>query len=268
MTLFGFKMAFETISIQRDENVGVIKLNRPEVKNALNRQMVEELLTALGELEQDSEIRVIVITGNGSSFCTGRDLGDARKIGKEDVIGRRSAYQRMARLMVKISEIPKPVIAAVHGYALAGGCGLAASCDLVVASEDAVFGIPEVKIGLTPGTVTAPLFRSIGRKKATEMLLTGETLDANEGYRIGLVNKVVSKEKLMDLTLQLAKKIAGNSPVAIKIWKEAVHAQYDADYARLMNHFAEIVTLSSLTADASEGSEAFFGKRKPKWQGH
>ena len=259
-------MRFGTIEIKRNRHIAIIYLNRPEVKNALNRKMIEELLSALSELEQESEIRVIVLTGKGSSFCTGRDLSDARKMKKEDLLRRRFAYQRMAQLITKISEIPKPVIAAVHGYVLAGGCGLAASCDLVVASEDAVFGIPEVKIGLAPGTVTAPLFRSVGRKKATEMFLTGETLDAYEGYRIGLVNKVVVKEKLVESTLELAKKIAGNSPVAIKIWKQTVNAQYGADYARLMNNFTEIVTLSSMTADASEGLAAFLEKRKPKWQ--
>jgi enoyl-CoA hydratase/carnithine racemase len=259
-------MRFETIEIKRNRHIAIIHLNRPKVKNALNREMVEELLSALSELEQESEIRAIVLAGEGSSFCTGRDLTDARKMKNEDLVRRRFAYRRMAKLMTEISKITKPIIAAVQGYALGGGCGLAVSCDIVIASEDAVFGVPEVKIGLVPGTVTAPLFRSVGRKKATEMILTGETLDAHEGCAVGLINKVVAKEKLVESALELAEKIANCSPIAIKIWKQAVSAQYDSDYTRLTDNFAEIVTLSSSTADASEGLAAFLEKRKPEWQ--
>jgi enoyl-CoA hydratase/carnithine racemase len=230
--------------------------------------MVEELLTALDQLDQDDEIRVIVITGKGSSFCSGRDLGEAREMAKIDLVERRFAHLRMAELMAKISKVSKPIIASVQGYALAGGCGLAASCDLVVASEDAIFGVPEVKVGLVPGTVTPPLFRSIGRKKATEMLLTGEMLGAEEGYRIGLVNKIVHKDKLIESTIELAQKIVANSPTAIKIWKQAVSAQYDMDDTRLLDHFSEMVTIGSFTKDASEGLDAFFEKRKSDWQNH
>lgn len=259
-------MRFGIIEIKRNRHIAVIHLNRPKVRNALNGEMVEALFSALNELDQDSKIRVIVLTGKGSSFCTGRDLNDAKKIAEEDLVKRRFAYQRMAELMIKLSEATKPIIAAVHGYAMGGGCGLAASCDLIIASEDAVFGVPEVKIGLVPGTVTPPLFLSIGRKKASEMLLTGETLDAYEALRIGLVNRVVPKEKLIESTLELAKKIAQNSPIAIKIWKQTVNHNYNANYAGLINNFAEIVTLSSLTADASEGLSAFFEKREPCWR--
>ncbi len=261
-------MIFETIVVERNLNVAIISLNRPHVKNALNRKMVEELLTALDQLDQDDEIRVIVITGKGSSFCSGRDLEEAREMAKIGLVERRFAYHRMAELMAKISKVSKPIIAAVQGYALAGGCGLAASCDIVVASEDAMFGVPEVKVGLAPGTVTPPLFRSIGCKRATEMLLTGETLDAQEGDRIGLVNKVVPKDKLIESAIELAQKIVASSPIAIKIWKQAVSAQYDMDYARLLDHFSEIVTIGSFTRDASEGLAAFFEKRKPDWKDH
>ena len=254
-----------TIVVERKVYTAIINLNRPKVKNALSMQMVEELLVTLDRLQKDKKTRVIVITGKGSSFCTGRDLNDAKKIAKGDLVKRRFAYQRMAELMIKLSEATKPIIAAVQGYAMGGGCGLAASCDLIIASEDAVFGVPEVKIGLVPGTVTPPLFLSIGRKKASEMLLTGETLDAFEAFRIGLVNRVVPKQKLIESTLELAKKIAQNSPIAIKIWKQTVNHNYNANYAGLVNNFAEIVTLSSLTADASEGISAFFEKREPCW---
>ncbi len=259
-------MEFGTIITESKDSVVIISLNRPQVKNALNRKMVEELLSALDEVESDDAMRVILIRGNGSSFCSGRDLDDAREMAKEDMLKRRFYYLRMAHLMAKIIKVTKPVIAAVQGHALAGGCGLAASCDLVIASEDAIFGVPEVKIGLAPGTVTAPLFRSVGHKKATELLLTGETIDAYEGCRIGLVNKVVAKEKLMESAFELAQKIAECSPIAIKIWKQAISSQYDSDCARLTENFAEIVTLSSFTADASEGLSAFLEKRKPRWQ--
>ncbi len=259
-------MSFETVLVEVAGGIGTITLNRPEVRNALNPTMVREIWEALQALEADREIRVVTLKGAGDkAFCAGADL---RGVGdRGTTLQARESFGGLVKILEGIPRMKKPVIAQVHGYALAGGCGLAAGCDLLVASEDAVFGLPEIKVGLLPLMVMAPILRAVGVKRGLPLVLTGEQITAREAQQIGLVTQVVPREGLETAIRTLAEKLAGLSPTALGLAKEAAYTIQDMEYGKSLTYLRELITLVGLSDDAREGIAAFFEKRPPRWTG-
>lgn len=259
-------MSYETLLTALDEGVARITLNRPEVRNALSQTMVAELERALAACEADPATRVVVLAGAGDrAFCAGADLKGMGDRGT--TLQARESFGAFARVLEFLSRMRTPVIAQVHGYALAGGCGLAAACDLVVAAEDARFGLPEITVGLLPLMVMAPILRSVGRKRGLLMILSGEPVTAREAYEMGLVSLVVPREALAERTAALARRLAGFSPSAVRLAKEAAATIQDMEYGKALRYLRELITLVGLSDDAREGIAAFFAKRPPRWTG-
>jgi enoyl-CoA hydratase/carnithine racemase len=255
---------FRTVLLTEQGPATRVTLNRPEKRNALSLELMEELIAALRTLGADPDVRAIVIAGAGSAFSAGHDLGE--------MVGRDLPfYQRLfdvcTELMETIHRVPQPVIAHVHGVATAAGCQLVAACDLAVASEDAQFATPGVKIGLFCSTPMVPLSRAIGRKRALEMLLTGDLIDATTAHLWGLVNRVVPPDQLDDAVAELVAKIARSSPLTIGIGKEAFYAQVELDEHRAYDLTKTVMAMNSTAADAQEGIRAFLEKRQPNWKG-
>ena len=254
----------ETLLVAQDGLTGRITLNRPEKRNALSLELMEELIDALETLRTNREVRAIVIDGAGPAFSAGHDLSE--------MVGRDVAfYERLfdvcTVLMETIHRVPQPVIAKVHGVATAAGCQLVAACDLAVATDDARFATPGVKIGLFCSTPMVPLSRAIGRKRALEMLVTGDLVDAQTALDWGLVNRVVPAGELDDAVAELVDKIAGSSPLVIGIGKEAFYAQVELDEHRAYDLTKSVMAMNSMAADAQEGICAFLEKRRPSWTG-
>ncbi|HEY7732372.1 MAG TPA: enoyl-CoA hydratase [Gaiellaceae bacterium] len=256
--------AFRTILVTDDPPAARVTLNRPEKRNALSLELMEEVVAALGALAERPDVRAIVIEGAGPAFSAGHDLAE--------MIGRDLAfYERLfdvcTVLMETIHKLPQPVIARVHGVATAAGCQLVAACDLAVASDEARFGTPGVKIGLFCSTPMVPLTRAIGRKRAMEMLLSGELVDAPTALDWGLVNRVVPAEQLDDAVAELVERIARSSPLVVGIGKEAFHAQVELDEHRAYDLTKAVMAMNALAGDAQEGMGAFLEKRPPTWRG-
>jgi len=255
---------FRTLLVSDDGPVARVTLNRPEKRNALSLELMEELTAALETLGARADVRAIVIEGAGPAFSAGHDLSEmvAREL---------PFYQRLfdvcAALMETIHRVPQPVIAKVHGVATAAGCQLVAACDLAVAAEEARFGTPGVKIGLFCSTPMVPLSRAIGRKRALEMLLTGELIGAATALEWGLVNRVVPAEALEEAVAELVERIARSSPLTVAIGKEAFYAQLELDEHRAYDLTKSVMAMNSLAGDAQEGMCAFLEKREPTWTG-
>jgi enoyl-CoA hydratase/carnithine racemase len=253
------------ILLAREGSIARITLNRPEKRNALSLELMEELIAALESLRADAEVRAVIVEGAGPVFSAGHDLGE--------MVGRDlEFYERLfdvcTVLMETIHRLPQPVIAKVHGVATAAGCQLVAACDLAVASADARFATPGVKIGLFCSTPMVPLSRAIGRKRALEMLLTGEMISAETALEWGLVNRVVPAEALDDAVAELVEKIVRSSPLTVGIGKEAFYAQLELDEHRAYDLTKTVMTQNALTGDAQEGICAFLEKRDPSWKGN
>jgi enoyl-CoA hydratase/carnithine racemase len=258
--------AWETLLTSLEEGVARITLNRPEVRNALSRRLIEELEAALAAFEAERDARVIVLAGAGDrAFCAGADLKGVGDRGT--TLQARESFGGMARILETLPRMRTPVIAQVHGYALAGGCGLAAGCDVVIASDDAVFGLPEIKVGLLPLMVMAPILRSVGRKRGLLMVLSGESVGAREALEMGLVSRVVARADLERETTALARHLARLSPTAVALAKEAAATIQDMEYGKSLRYLRELITLVGLSDDAREGIAAFFAKREPDWKG-
>jgi enoyl-CoA hydratase/carnithine racemase len=259
-------VTFETLLTSRAEGVARIVLNRPEVRNALSRTLIDELGTALAAFEADPEARVIVLSGAGDkAFCAGADLKGVGDRGT--TLQARESFAGLAKILEAIPQMRTPVIAQVHGYALAGGCGLAVGCDLVIASEDATFGLPEIKIGLLPLIVSAPILRAAGRKRGLLMILSGEPVTAREAFEMGLVSRIVPRGRLEAETTALAAKLAAYSPTAVGLMKDAAATTQDMEYGKALRYLRELLVLIGLSDDAKEGIAAFFEKRPPQWKG-
>jgi enoyl-CoA hydratase/carnithine racemase len=259
-------MTFETLLTSCADGVARIVLNRPDVRNALSRTLIDELGVALAAFEADREARVIVLSGAGDkAFCAGADL---RGVGdRGTTLQARESFAGLAKILETLPQMRAPVIAQVHGAALAGGCGLAVGCDLVIASDDATFGLPEIKIGLLPLIVSAPILRAAGRKRGLMMILSGDSVSAREAYEIGLVSRVVPRERLDAETTALATKLASYSPTAVGLMKEAAATTQDMEYGKALRYLRELLVLVGLSDDAKEGIAAFFEKRPPRWTG-
>jgi enoyl-CoA hydratase/carnithine racemase len=257
-------MPYENLTYEREGSLGVITLNRSNRRNALSLGLMSELIACLSEIGGDREIRAVILAAAGPAFCSGHDLS-------ETVGGDINQYRRLfdvcTDLMEKLQSIPQPVIAEVQGIATAAGCQLVASCDLAIASEQALFATPGVRIGLFCTTPMVALTRAIGRKRAMEMLLTGKPIDAGTAAEWGLVNRVVTAQELKTETRKLACRIAEASNVTVAIGKQAFYTQIDLDQQKAYGYAKEIMTMNLMAADAQEGITAFLEKRPACWAG-
>ncbi|HLZ64121.1 MAG TPA: enoyl-CoA hydratase-related protein [Ktedonosporobacter sp.] len=254
---------YQYILVERDERVGIVTLNRPKELNALNNQLVSELADALEEFDRDDAIRCIVITGAGEkAFAAGADIKE---------MSSRSPIQMMLggfEAWSRIKKIHTPMIAAVGGYALGGGCEIALQCDMIVASENARFGQPEILIGVIPGAGgTQRLTKAIGKYRAMEMVLTGAQVSAQEMADHGLVNRVVSKGEHLSEAIKLAKVVAAQAPLAARLAKEAVLASFETSLEEGLEIERKNFFLLFSTEDMREGMRAFIEKRKAEFQG-
>jgi enoyl-CoA hydratase/carnithine racemase len=257
-------MTYRHLNFERVETIGIVTLNRPERRNALSLEMMDELRACLAEIGKDAGVCAVILAAAGKVFSSGHDLSEmvGRTVGEY-----RRIFEACTELMTGIQAIPQPVIAEVQGLATAAGCQLVATCDLAVASDCATFATPGVRIGLFCTTPMVALTRAIGRKRAMEMLVTGRVIDAAIAADWGLVNRVVQPDELRASTLELARPIAEASSLTVGIGKQAFYAQIDLDQAKAYAYAKEIMTVNSLATDAQEGISAFLEKRPPCWTG-
>lgn len=252
------------VGLEFEGHLAVVTLQRPERRNALSFDLMKELTECLDGVAQKRDVCVVILQAEGKVFSSGHDLGEMTGRGIDEY---RQIFDACTKLMTKIQSIPQPVIAQVQGVATAAGCQLVASCDLAVASPDATFATPGVKIGLFCTTPMVALTRAIGRKRAMEMLLTGRAIDAATAMEWGLVNRVVPPAGLASETRKLAAEIAGASSFTIALGKQAYYKQIDLDQAGAYEYAKEVMSQNALAEDAQEGIGAFLGKRKACWKG-
>ena len=257
-------MAYQNLLSDGSAPVATITLNRPQRRNALSVELMRELIECLEEVSAQPEVRAVVLAAAGQAFCSGHDLSEM--IG-QDINRYRQIFDICTELMNRIQQIPQPVIAQVQGVATAAGCQLVAACDLAVASENATFATPGVKIGLFCTTPMVALSRAVGRKRALEMLLTGRPIDARTACEWGLVNRVVPAAELAQVTRALACEIAQSSSLTVALGKQAYYTQIDLDQPKAYAYAKEVMSMNALALDAQEGMSAFLGKRTPCWVG-
>jgi enoyl-CoA hydratase/carnithine racemase len=259
-------VSYEALLVDVRDGIGTLTLNRPEARNALNQTVVRELGDALTRLDADAGARVVVLRGAGDrASCAGADLKEMFRTGS--ILDAREQYAALARVLEAIPRMRTPVIGQVHGYALAGGCGLAAACDIVIAAENAVFGLPEIRLGLLPLMVLAPILRTASPKRVLELVLTGRELPAAEALEIGLVTRVVPKAELEQTVGGIARTLAGLSPATVALGKEAFYRTLDLPFAEALAQLRDLLTIVARSEDAQEGIAAFLEKRSPRWQG-
>jgi enoyl-CoA hydratase len=259
-------MSYTTILLEKktDLRLGVITLNRPEVRNAINPTMREELSRAFDELEGDADVRAIIVTGGSKVFAAGADIAAMAEKTAIEQFSRASLWD----LAFKMEQSRKPMIAAIAGFCLGGGCELAMACDVRIAAESAKFGQAEINIGIIPGGGgTVRLTRLVGLGKAKELVLTGKMIDAGEAYRIHLVNQVVPDERLMEASMDMARIMTRHSPVALGLAKYAVQNAADADLHTARTIENTCFSLAFASEDKTEGMKAFLEKRKPVYKG-
>ena len=259
-------MPYETIKITRQGRVGVLALNRPSHRNALNHELAKEIYAGLLELDQDPEVYVILLSSAVPGvFCAGGDLREHAACG-EDFYGHQEAFELASLPWRLIPNLRKLVIAAADGFVLAGGCGLAVACDLVVASDRAVFGLVEIDVGIFPMAVAPVIIRNVGVHKFLELAATGDRIDAQEALRIGLISRVVPAAELEQSAMDLAQKLAAKSPATLQFSKAQVYrlAQMDFDGGVALGR--DLVATLAATPDGREGMSAFVQKRKPVWR--
>ena len=257
-------MPYQHLIRSTEGQLGIVTLHRPERRNALSLELMLELIRCLDEFAGESQVRAIILAAAGKVFSAGHDLSEmvGRTVGEY-----RRVFDVCTELMVKIQSIPQPVIAQVQGVATAAGCQLVATCDLAIASDQAAFATPGVKIGLFCTTPMVALSRAVGRKRAMEMLLTGNLVDAATAAEWGLINRVVPAAELESATRELALKIAEASSFTVALGKQAYYAQIDLDQPKAYAYAKEVMTLNSLAHDAQEGISAFLEKRIACWSG-
>jgi enoyl-CoA hydratase/carnithine racemase len=257
-------MNAEYLTISHDGTTAVITLNRPERRNALSLGLMLELIKCLDEIGRNADIHAVILAAAGKVFCSGHDLSEMTG---RSIAEYRRIFDVCSELMMKVHAVPQPVIAQVQGIATAAGCQLVAACDLAIAAEGASFATPGVKIGLFCTTPMVELTRAIGRKRALQMLLTGELVDARTAADWGLINQAVPAAELESATRKLAAKVAEASSLVVAIGKQAFYAQIDLDQPKAYAYAKEVMSMNALAADAQEGIGAFLGKRAPCWSG-
>jgi len=260
----GTHPTYQNLKFELEETLAVVTLNRPSRRNALSLDLMYELTDCLSKISHDRNIHAVILAAAGSVFSSGHDLGEM--IGK-NINDYRQIFDTCTDLMTKIQSIPQPVIAEVQGTATAAGCQLVATCDLAVASDKACFATPGVKIGLFCTTPMVALTRTVGRKRALQMLLTGEMISAATAAEWGLVNLVVPADTLTQETRKLARKVAAASTLTLALGKQAFYAQVDLDQPKAYAYAKEVMSMNSLAMDAQEGMTAFLAKRPACWVG-
>src|SRR6476659_8246097 len=259
-------MAYEKIRYEVSDGVGTITLDDPDTRNSLSPQLLMELLDALHASRDDADVRCVVLASSHEKvFSSGANLG---AFGADaPLIERYAGSQRFVEIFKSLGELGKPSIVAANGHVLAGSLGIALACDLIIAKDGAGFGTPEINVGLFPFMIMALIYRNVGRKKTTEMLLLGERLTAEEAREIGIVNKVVPAEEFDAAVADWAAKLAAKSPLLMRMGKDAMQRQLDMPLADAIEYLHAQLTLSFATNDIQEGVKAFFEKREPVWTG-
>lgn len=256
---------FHSIKFEEKEQIGFLTINKPEVLNALDAQVLKEIGEAVGLAETKSEIKALIVTGEGRAFAAGADIGAQSVL---DLEGGRDWGRNGSAIFRKLELLPIPTIAAVNGFALGGGCELAMACDMIIASSKAKFGQPEVSLGITPGfSGTQRLPRLVGKAKAMELILSGDMIKADEALRIGLANQVAEPEELMDTAVALAKRVIKNGPLAVKYAKAAINRGAEVDLDTAISLENELFAMCFATEDQKEGMQAFLEKRDAAFQG-
>ncbi|MEO0074725.1 MAG: enoyl-CoA hydratase-related protein [candidate division WOR-3 bacterium] len=256
-------MNYKNLILTIEDNIAIIKFNRPQVLNALNTETILELENILDELAHNDNVRVIILTGEGKAFVAGADISEMSKYSS---LQARVFAQNGHRVLSKLENIDKPVIAAINGFALGGGCEIALACDIRILSENAKIGQPEVNLGIIPGFGgTQRLARLCGAGIAKELIYTGDMIDAQEALRIGLANKVVPADKLMDSAKEMAKKIMNKGPIAIRMTKTVINRGLDCNLESAKELEIETFALCFATGEPKEGMNAFLEKRKASW---
>lgn len=251
------------VLVEREEPIAVVLLNRPDVMNALNDEVMDELARVLGELDDDEAVGCLVLGGSERAFAAGADIGEMAEADAMDMYDARRTDRWDA-----LRKLRTPLVAAVSGYCLGGGCELAMACDLIVASESARFGQPETGLGIIPGAGgTQRLTRAVGKAKAMDVILSGRFLDAHEAERAGLVARVVAREAWLDEAKRVAREIASKGPVAQRLAKEAVNRAYESTLETGLDFERKALYLAFASEDAKEGLTAFTEKRKPNFRG-
>ncbi len=257
-------LTYEHLLVETTDSITRITLNRPDKRNSLSLALMQELTACLKAIAASSDIRAVILAGSGAAFSAGHDLKEMMNRSINDY---RQIFDACVEMMETIQSIPQPVIAEVHAMATAAGCQLVATCDLVIASEEARFATPGVRIGLFCSTPMVALTRAIGRKRALEMLMTGKAIDAETAADWGLVNRVVPAAELKAETLALAKQIVEASPLTLGLGKQAFYAQIDLDQQKAYAYTKEVMSMNAMAEDAQEGMGAFLEKRVACWRG-
>lgn len=256
-------MSYNTVIVDQQNHFGLITLNRPEQFNTFSSEMAKELNQALVQLDNEKDVRVIIVKGAGKAFSTGIDLSEFS--GKT-----LRQYREWVGLMEQMSHViaymKKPVIASVHGYAVANGAGLVAACDLAVVAEGTKIGATAINVGLFCMGPAVPMSRSLGKKRCLEMVLTGDMIDARDAERWGLINRVVPADQLEEETMALANKLAEKSPLALQMGKQSFYGMSDMEFGKALEYSNETFAALCVTEDAQEGVDAFLKKRKPVWK--
>lgn len=256
---------FKTITYQQRNETGYLTLNRPDVRNAFNQTMIDEILTLLPGVHRNDSVRVLIITGAGKAFQAGADIAEMRHMQPMEIL---RWNEGIVRINALLESLRQPVIAAINGPALGGGLELAISCTFRVMASTAIMGLPEVKLGIIPGTGgTQRLPRLIGKGRAAELLLTGDIIKAKAAYRMGLVNEVVENDALMDAAETLARKIIFNAPIAVEMAKDAMEIGKDLPLEQAVQYSQKNCITCFSTRDMQEGMSAFLEKRKPEFIG-
>jgi enoyl-CoA hydratase len=256
-------MTYENILTRIEGRVGIVQLNRPKALNALNRELMTELMDALAEFDRDPAVGCMVVTGNERAFAAGADIKEMAGATPATMLA-----NSFIDLWDRLRQMGKPIIAAVSGFVLGGGCELAMACDMIVASETAQFGQPEINLGIIPGAGgTQRMTLAVGKALAMEMVLSGRMLSAEEAYRHGLVNRVLPVEVYLEEAIRLGEQIAGRAPVAVRVAKEAVNAAFEMPLRAGLEHERRLFYLLFGTNDQKEGMDAFINKRPPQWTG-
>lgn len=254
-------------SVTDGRGVRTLTIDREARRNALDRATLDELEAAIDRAAGDAGVRVLILRGAGTrAFSAGADLEEL--LAHRTIDDRRRHFDGVARVITAMHRAPQPVIARVQGFALAGGCGIAVAADFTIASDDAVFGLPEIGIGLLPMVVSAPILRATGSRKAVlDLVLTGRRVEAGEARELGLVTRVVPAAQLDAEVEALADRLAALSPAALRLGKEAIYTMSEMEYGAALRYLREMIVLTAMTEDAQEGIRAFFDKRKPVWTG-
>jgi len=255
----------DPVLLEKDGPIGWLTLNRAEKRNALSLELMGDMLKKLAQVAEDKETRIVVVRGSGPAFCAGHDMSEM--VGTDpDIHHLRSIFSRCSEMMLGLQKLPQPVIAQVHGIATAAGCQLVAACDMAIAEEGARFATPGVKIGLFCTTPMVPLVRVVGRRRAMEMLMSGRFVPAEEAERFGLVNRIVSAEKLAEETRNWAMELAQASRFTLAFGKQAFYHQVGLEESVAYGYAKEAIAMNALAEDAQEGMKAFLEKRKPEWR--